>query len=234
MSIVQNLVMERIFDKELNALKERLLYMGSMAQGMIRVAIKGLVERDESILEEVFKNEEEVNHLQIEIDDMAMKLLALRQPMAVDLRFIAASIKINSELERIADQAVNVCQNTQVLLKYPLLKPLIDIPRMAEIAQKMLNDSLEAFVNRDPDQAQVTLGEDDKLDGLKDQIFRELLTYMISDPTTVQRALCLILISRNLERMGDHATNICEDVIYMVQGRDIRHPQKPPTPMKFH
>ncbi|HHT9131313.1 MAG TPA: phosphate signaling complex protein PhoU [Candidatus Tripitaka californicus] len=226
--------MERIFDKELNALKERLLYMGSMAQGMIRVAIKGLVERDESILEEVFKNEEEVNHLQIEIDDMAMKLLALRQPMAVDLRFIAASIKINSELERIADQAVNVCQNTQVLLKYPLLKPLIDIPRMAEIAQKMLNDSLEAFVNRDPDQAQVTLGEDDKLDGLKDQIFRELLTYMISDPTTVQRALCLILISRNLERMGDHATNICEDVIYMVQGRDIRHPQKPPTPMKFH
>ncbi|HHT9154991.1 MAG TPA: phosphate signaling complex protein PhoU [Candidatus Tripitaka sp. YC43] len=226
--------MERIFDKELTALKERLLYMGSMAQGMIRVAIKGLVERDESILEEVFKNEEEVNHLQIEIDDMAMKLLALRQPMAIDLRFIAASIKINSELERIADQAVNVCQNTQVLLKYPLLKPLIDIPRMAEIAQKMLNDSLEAFVNRDPDQAQVTLGEDDKLDGLKDQIFRELLTYMISDPTTVQRALCLILISRNLERIGDHATNICEDVIYMVQGRDIRHPHKPPTPMKFH
>ncbi|OHB89521.1 MAG: phosphate transport system regulatory protein PhoU [Planctomycetes bacterium RIFCSPHIGHO2_12_FULL_52_36] len=226
--------MERIFDKELNALKERLLYMGSMAQGMIRVAIKGLVERDESILEEVFKNEEEVNHLQIEIDDMAMRLLALRQPMAVDLRFIAASIKINSELERIADQAVNVCQNTQVLLKYPLLKPLIDIPRMAEIAQKMLNDSLEAFVNRDPDQAQVTLAEDDKLDGLKDQIFRELLTYMISDPTTVQRALCLILISRNLERIGDHATNVCEDVIYMVQGRDIRHPQKPSTPMKFH
>ena len=226
--------MERIFDKELTALKERLLYMGSMAQGMIRVAIKGLVERDESILEEVFKNEEEVNHLQIEIDDMAMKLLALRQPMAIDLRFIAASIKINSELERIADQAVNVCQNTQVLLKYPLLKPLIDIPRMAEIAQKMLNDSLEAFVNRDPDEAQVTLAEDDKLDSLKDQLFRELLTYMISDPSTIQRALCLILISRNLERIGDHATNICEDVIYMVQGRDIRHPQKPPTPMKFH
>lgn len=226
--------MERIFDKELTALKERLLYMGSMAQGMIRVAIKGLVERDEPILEEVFKNEEEVNHLQIEIDDMAMKLLALRQPMAIDLRFIAASIKINSELERIADQAVNVCQNTQVLLKYPLLKPLIDIPRMAEIAQKMLNDSLEAFVNRDPDQAQVTLAEDDKLDSLKDQLFRELLTYMISDPSTIQRALCLILISRNLERIGDHATNICEDVIYMVQGRDIRHPQKPPTPMKFH
>ncbi|MEK7822118.1 MAG: phosphate signaling complex protein PhoU [Planctomycetota bacterium] len=226
--------MERIFDKELTALKERLLYMGSMAQGMIRVAIKGLVERDEPILEEVFKNEEEVNHLQIEIDDMAMKLLALRQPMAIDLRFIAASIKINSELERIADQAVNVCQNTQVLLKYPLLKPLIDIPRMAEIAQKMLNDSLEAFVNRDPDEAQVTLAEDDKLDSLKDQLFRELLTYMISDPSTIQRALCLILISRNLERIGDHATNICEDVIYMVQGRDIRHPQKPPTPMKFH
>ncbi|HLA38112.1 MAG TPA: phosphate signaling complex protein PhoU [Candidatus Brocadiales bacterium] len=226
--------MERIFDKELNALKERLLYMGSMAQGMIRVAIKGLVERDETILEEVFKNEEEVNHLQIEIDDMAMKLLALRQPMAIDLRFIAASIKINSELERIADQAVNVCQNTQVLLKYPLLKPLIDIPRMAEIAQKMLNDSLEAFVNRDPDEAQATLAEDDKLDSLKDQLFRELLTYMISDPSTIQRALCLILISRNLERIGDHATNVCEDVIYMVQGRDIRHPQKPPTPMKLH
>ncbi len=226
--------MERTFDKELTALKERLLHMGSLAQNMIRVAIKGLVERDEPILEEVFKNEEEVNHLHMEIDDMAMKLLALRQPMAVDLRFIAAAIKINSELERIADQAVNVCQNTQVLLKYPLLKPLIDIPRMAEIAQKMLNDSLEAFVNRDPDQAQVTLVEDDKLDDLKDQIFRELLTYMISDPTTIQRALCLILISRNLERIGDHATNICEDVVYMVQGRDIRHPQKAPTPSRLH
>lgn len=226
--------MERVFDKELTALKERLLHMGSLAQSMIRVAIKGLVDREESILEEVFKNEEEVNHLHMEIDDRAMKLLALRQPMAVDLRFIAASIKINSELERIADQAVNVCQNTQVLLKYPLLKPLIDIPRMAEIAEKMLYNSLEAFVNRDPDLAQTTLAEDDKLDNLKDQIFRELLTYMISDPTTIQRALCLILISRNLERIGDHATNICEDIIYMVQGRDIRHPQKPPAPSRLH
>jgi phosphate transport system protein len=226
--------MERIFDKELTVLKERLLHMGSLAQSMIRVATKGLVEREEAILEEVFKNEEEVNQLHMEIDDRAMKLLALRQPMAVDLRFIAASIKINSELERIADQAVNICQNTQVLLKYPLLKPLIDIPRMAEIAQKMLNDSLEAFVNRDPDLAQTTLQEDDKLDNLKDQIFRELLTYMISDPTTIQRALCLILISRNLERIGDHATNVCEDVIYMVQGRDIRHPQKAPTPSRLH
>lgn len=208
--------------------------MGSLAQSMIRTAIKGLVVRDESLLEEVFRNEDEVNHLHMEIDDRAMKLLALHQPMAVDLRFIAASIKINSELERIADQAVNVAQNTQVLLKYPLLKPLIDIPRMAEIAEKMLNDSLEAFVNRDPDLAQTTLAEDDKLDGLKDQIFRELLTYMISDPTTVQRALCLILISRNLERIGDHTTNVCEDIIYMVQGRDVRHPQKPPIPSRLH
>ncbi len=226
--------MERSFDKELTTLKERLLYMGSLAQSMIRAAIKGLVERDESLLDEVFKNENEVNHLQIEIDDKAMKLLALHQPMAVDLRFLAASIKINSELERIADQAVNICQNTQILLKHPLLKPLIDIPRMAEIAQKMLNDSLEAFVNKDTALAQTTLNEDDKLDDLKDQIFRELLTYMISDHSTIQRALCLILISRNLERIGDHATNICEDVIYMVQGRDVRHPQKPPTPSRYH
>ncbi|HHT9120387.1 MAG TPA: phosphate signaling complex protein PhoU [Candidatus Hypogeohydataceae bacterium YC41] len=226
--------MERLFDKELTALKERLLRMGSLAQNMIRVAIKGLVERDESLLEEVFKNEEEVNQLHIEIDDRSMKLLALHQPMAIDLRFIAATIKINSELERIADQAVNVSQNTQVLLKYPQLKPLIDIPRMAEIAQKMLNDSLEAFINKDPDLAQATLAEDDKLDDLKDQIFRELLTYMMADPGTIQRALCLILISRNLERMGDHATNVCEDVIYMVQGRDIRHPQKPPASSRFH
>ncbi|HHT9153650.1 MAG TPA: phosphate signaling complex protein PhoU [Candidatus Hypogeohydataceae bacterium YC40] len=226
--------MERLFDKELTALKERLLRMGSLAQNMIRVAIKGLVERDESLLEEVFKNEEEVNQLHIEIDDRSMKLLALHQPMAIDLRFIAATIKINSELERIADQAVNVSQNTQVLLKYPQLKPLIDIPRMAEIAQKMLNDSLEAFINKDPDLAQATLAEDDKLDDLTDQIFRELLTYMMADPGTIQRALCLILISRNLERMGDHATNVCEDVIYMVQGRDIRHPQKPPASSRFH
>lgn len=226
--------MERHLDREIASLKERLLHMGSLAQKMIELSIKCLVDRDESLIEQVFKHEEEVNHLQIEIDDRGMKLLALMQPMAVDLRFLAATIKINSELERIADQAVNICQNTQFLLKQPQLKPLIDIPRMAELARKMLSDSLDSLVNRDVELANSVLKEDDKVDALKDQVFRELLTYMISDPGTIQRALSLILISRNLERIGDHATNIAEDVIYMVQGRDVRHPARAPTPGRLH
>lgn len=143
--------------------------------------------------------------------------------MATDLRFITSAMKINAELERIGDLAVNIIQRAAVLLKQPQLKPLIDIPRMADLTQKMVKDSLDAFVNRDVDLARSVLTRDDEVDALKDQVFRELLTFMLGDQSTIPRALELILVSRHLERIGDHATNICEDIIYLVQGKDIRH-----------
>ncbi|MBI4640518.1 MAG: phosphate signaling complex protein PhoU [Candidatus Tectomicrobia bacterium] len=215
--------MERHFHEELQKLKQDLLYMASLAESMVDQSVKALKERKEELLKEVFQKEEKLNRLQIEIDDRCFELLALHQPMATDLRFIIATMKITSDLERIGDLAINIAQNTTSLLKHPPLKPLIDIPRMAEIAQKMLRDSLDAFVNRDVALARDVVLRDDEVDALKDQVFRELLTYMISDPTTIPRALDLILVSRHLERVGDHATNIGEDVIYMVLGKDIRH-----------
>jgi phosphate transport system protein len=150
-------------------------------------------------------------------------MIALHQPIATDLRFITAAMKINSDLERIADQAVNISQTTEYLLEEPALKPLIDVPRMAHIASEMLKDALDSFVNRDENLARSVLVRDDEVDDLKEQVFRELLTYMISDASTIKRAIALILISRNLERIADHATNIAEDVVFVVAGKDIRH-----------
>ncbi len=215
--------MERHFDQDLQQLKERLLYMGSLTETMIHVAVKALVDRNVSILQEVFRHEKEVNQLQIEIDDRCIKMIALHQPTAGDLRFITAAMKINSDLERIGDQTVNISETTEYLLKEPQLKPLIDVPRMAQIGTKMLKDALDSFVNRDENLARSVLVRDDQVDELKSQVFRELLTYMISDPSTIKRGLDIILISRNLERIADHATNIAEDVIYMILGKDIRH-----------
>jgi len=215
--------MERHFDEELKELKDRLLYMSGLTEAMITDSVKALVERREDIIEEIYKKEEEVNLLQIEIDDRAIKMIALHQPAAVDLRFLITAIKINSELERMGDMAINICQATRELLKHPLLKPLIDIPRMAEIARKMVKDSLDAFVKQDAVLAKSVCERDDEVDDLKDQVFRELLTYMMSDPNAIQRAMDLILISRHLERIADHSTNIGEEVIFLVQGKDIRH-----------
>lgn len=219
-------MIQRHFDEELADLKKKLLHMGSLVQEMIHLAVKGLVEQDESMAKTVFGMENEVNGLHIEIDNVALRLIALHQPMAADLRLLATVVKINSEIERIADLAVNMCESTHFILAKPLVKPLIDLPKMAEIAQGMVSESLKSFTGGDVVLAQRVLEEDDKVDDLKDQIFRELLTYMISDPSTIDRAISLILISRNIERIGDHATNIAEDVIYMVQGRDVRHKTK--------
>ncbi len=215
--------MERHFDQDLQQLKERLLTMGSLAETMIHMAIKGLVDRKVELARDVYRHEKDVNQLQIEIDDRCIKMIALHQPTASDLRFITAAMKINSDLERIADQAVNICQTTEYLLQEPQLKPLIDVPRMAEIAKKMLKDALDSFVEKDENLARSVLIRDDQVDELKAQVFRELLTYMISDPSTIKRAIDLILISRNLERIADHATNIAEDVVFVVAGKDIRH-----------
>ena len=218
---------ERQFDRELGDLKKKLLRMGSLAEAMIDSAINELVNRDESQAQKMGEYEEEINRLQIAIDDEAMTLLATQQPVAIDLRFIFAAAKINSELERIGDLAMNINDNVHVLVQEPPLKPLIDIPRMAEVARKMVKEALDSFVRQDVLQAQRVIMTDDQVDDLRDQIIRELLTYMMADPRTIERALALILIARHIERVADHATNISEDVIYMSQGRDVRHPKTP-------
>ena len=216
-------MVQRHFDEELSTLKEKLLTMASLVESMIFKAVKSLTEREEPLIQDVNKDEEKVNLLEIEIDDHCLKLLALQQPMATDLRFITSAMRINSELERIGDLAVNITQCVEVLIKQPQLKPYIDLPRMADLTQKMVKDSLDAFIKNDADLARSVLHSDDQVDALKDQIFRELLTFMMSDHSTISRALELILVSRHLERIADHATNIAEDVIYLVQGKDIRH-----------
>jgi phosphate transport system protein len=215
------------FEGELQVLKQRLLTMGALVEDRANRAVRSLIDRRVDEAERVISSDQEVNDLQIEIDDRCLKLLALQQPAASDLRLITAAIKINDDLERIGDQAVNIAQNVIKVLPQPPLKPLIDIPRMAEIAQAMTRDALDAFVRRDPDLARRVLKRDDEVDDLKDQVFRELLTYMMADPGTIQRALALILISRNIERIADHATNIAEDVIFLVEARDVRHHHEP-------
>jgi phosphate transport system protein len=169
------------------------------------------------------EKENEVDLLQLQVDDAAVRLTALQQPVAADVRFLFMASRIATELERIADQAVNIAQNSRYAIRQPPIKPIVDIPIMAEIVQKMVRDSLTAMVNRNVALAQRILAEEARVDAFRDQIFRTLLTYMMADTATIQRALSLILISRNLERVGDHATNIAEEVIYMVQGRDVRH-----------
>src|SRR6478672_4111163 len=211
------------FQEELEQLKTRLLEMGGLAEDRVRSALDGLVERDSQLVDRVLGGDVPINQLHIEIDSRCFKLLALHQPMAVDLRAIVSAVKINTDLERVGDLAINIGEAARRYAQHAPVKKLIDIPRMATIAQSMLRDALDAFVRRDTDLAQRVLNEDDKLDALKTQIFRELLTYMLQDPATIEPALDLILISRHLERIGDHATNIAEDVIFMVSARDVRH-----------
>lgn len=215
--------MERVFDIELKELRDRLVYMSQVAEKMINLSICGLVERNKELAGQVFECEQEVNKLHIEVDELCIRLLALRQPIAADLRLITAAMKINNELERIGDQSVNISENTAIYLEHPALKPLIDIPRMVEITKEMVIDSITSFVNEDVGLARFVLKRDDEVDNLRNQIFHELLTYMLSDATTIQRALCIILVSRNIERIADHATNICEDVVFLTLGKDIRH-----------
>ncbi len=215
--------MKKHYREELGALRETVLRMGGLVEQMTHRAIQALVERKIEMLAEVKAMEAQVNQLHIDIDEICLEMIALRQPTATDLRFIAAAMKINTDMERIGDQAINVTERAEHLLTVPPVKPLIDIPRMAETAKEMLRDALDAFVNGNDELAYHTIMKDDLVDQLKDQVFRELLTYMMADPTTIPRALDLILVSRHLERIADHATNICEDVIFMVKGKDVRH-----------
>ena len=215
--------MKRHYSGQLAGLRELVLRMGGLVEQMTRRVVRALVERNIDLLPEVRSMETQVNLLHLEIDEACLELIALRQPAAADLRFIAAAMKIIVDMERIGDQGINICERTESLLAVPTLKPLIDIPRMADIAQEMLKASLDAFVTGDDELAYATILKDDEVDQLKEQVFRELLTFMMSDPTTIPRAMDLILVSRHLERIADHATNICEDVIFMVKGKDVRH-----------
>ena len=225
--------MERVvrhFQEELEALQGRLLEMGGLAEERVSAAVQSLVSRDIGAIERVLYGDEPINALHVEIDNRCFKLFALHQPMATDLRAIVSAVKINTDLERVGDLAVNIAEAAKRYATHPPVKKLIDIPQMGDIAQEMLHDALDAFVRRDTVLAQAVLNEDDRLDGLKTQIFRELLDYMLKDPATVEPALDLILVSRHLERIGDHATNIAEDVIFMVSALDVRH-HTPNTPV---
>lgn len=211
------------FQEELGQLKARLLAMGGLAEDRLRLAMQGLVESDHAAIERVLTGDDAINQLHVEIDDRCVKLLALHQPMAVDLRAIVSAVKINSDLERVGDLAVNIAEAAGRYMTHAPVKPLIDIPRMALIAQEMLHDALDAYVRRDLAMAGDVLDRDDELDALKTLVFKELLGYMQRDKGTVGASLDLILISRHLERIGDHATNVAEDVIFMVSARDVRH-----------
>ena len=215
--------MERRFDEELRELNRRLLKMSALVEEAIHRAVKALAERSEKLANEVINSDETINMLEIEINEACLRLLALYQPKAIDLRFITSMMMINNDLERIADQAVNIAERAREIIKQPLLKPLIDIPRMSSLVQKMVKDSIDALVNKDEMLARDVCKRDDEVDNLNDQIFRELLTYMMQDPKTITRAVELILVARHLERIADHATNICEDVIYFVRGKTIKH-----------
>ena len=215
--------METHFQKELQELKEDLLKMAALVEESINTAVQSLVKRDSDLAKRTFEGEDQINRMEIDIEDKCLKLLALMQPMAADLRFITSAMKIITDLERMGDQAVNIAERAISLNQEPQLKPYIDIPKIAEITQSMVKDVLDAFVNRDSKLARSVCERDDLIDGLNDQIFRELLTYMLSDPNTITRAVHLIIVSRCLERIADHATNIAEDVIFMVDALVIKH-----------
>jgi phosphate transport system protein len=215
--------MQRHFHEELDALKQTLLAMGGLVEDQIRLVMRALVERDDAQARDVIARDRDVNAYENEIDEKCVELLALHQPAAGDLRFVTTALKIVTDLERIGDQAVNIAQRTLELNQEPQLKPYIDLPRMAARAQAMVKGSLDAFVAGDTVLARRVREEDAEVDGLNHQIFRELLTFMTADPTTIPRAIRLILIARFLERVADHATNVAEMVVYMVESRMLRH-----------
>ena len=215
--------MQRHFHEEIETLKQTLLAMGGLVEDQIRHVMRAFVERDDALAQEVIARDQQVNAYDVEVDETCVSLLALHQPAAGDLRFITTAMKIVTDLERMGDQAVNIAQRVLELNREPQLKPYIDLPRMAEKAQRMVKESLDAFVARDTELARRVCAEDAEVDALKEQIFRELLTFMMEDARTIPRAIRLILISRFLERLADHATNIAEMVIYLVDAKMVRH-----------
>ncbi|HJR78064.1 MAG TPA: phosphate signaling complex protein PhoU [Nitrospiraceae bacterium] len=215
--------MQRHFDQELAQLKEQLLRMGSVVEGQIQRALESLVERDSELAQAVVEHDRAVNSLDVDVDDACIKLLALHQPAAGDLRFITTAMKISSELERMGDHAENIARRALELNNEPQLKPYIDIPRMGNWTMRMVQECLNAFVNSDSALARKVCGDDDYVDEINEQLFRELLSFMLEDPRTITRAIRLTFVAKSLERIADHATNIAELVVYMVEGKNIRH-----------
>jgi len=215
--------MERHFERELEDLNKQLLLMGGRAETIVLKSVEALRRLDRELATEVFADDKLIDRMELDIDERCLRLLALQQPMAKDLRLITAALKINNDLERVGDHGVNIAGSVMRLADKPLLKPLIDIPRMAELASDMLHESLDAFVRRDAEKARRICIRDDAVDQLNDQIFRELVSYMVEDPKTITRAMELILVARNLERVADLATNIAEEVVFIAEARVIKH-----------
>lgn len=214
---------DKKYGEDLKKLREDILYMGGLVEDQIQKAVSSLVERDSKLAETIIERDHEVNRLDVEIDDLCIQLLALHQPAARDLRFITTALKITTDLERIGDMAVNICERALELNEEPQLKPYIDIPRMARTSERMIRESLDAFVREDTSLALKVCKDDQEVDDLNSQIFRETISYMIEDPHTINRAMKISSVSRYLERIGDHATNIAEMVVFMVKGKSIRH-----------
>ncbi len=219
---------DKKYEDELKKLRAELLYMGGLVEDQIHKAVKSLVDRDSGLAQVIIERDHEVNRLDVEIDEICIRLLALHQPAGRDLRFITTGLKITTDLERIGDMAVNICERALELNQEPQLKPYIDVPRMASIAQRMIRESLDAFVREDTELALKVCKDDDEVDQLNAQIFHETLTFMIEDPQTISRATKISSVSKYLERIADHATNIAEIVIFMVKGKSIRHMKELP------
>jgi phosphate transport system protein len=211
------------FREELDELQNQLLEMGGLVEAAIHNSISALVECDEEKAKEVMWNEALINQKEIDIDDLSTRMLALFQPMARDLRFITAAIKMNKDLERMGDEAVNITERALRLMHEPAVKPLIDIPKMAELAESMVHRALDAFAKHDGELARSVLVADDEVDSLRDAVYNELLSYMQEERSTISRSVNLLFIAQNLERIADHATNIAEDVLFLVKGVDVRH-----------
>jgi len=219
---------DKKYEEDLRKLREDILYMGGLVEDQIQKAVKSLVDRDSDMANIIIERDHEVNRLDVDIDDLCIRLLALHQPAGRDLRFITTGLKITTDLERIGDMAVNICERALELNEEPQLKPYIDLPRMAQIAEGMIRESLDAFVREDTDLALKVCKDDEQVDQLNSQIFREVISFMIEDPHTVSRAMKISSISKYLERIADHATNIAEMVVFMVKGKSIRHMKELP------
>jgi phosphate transport system protein len=213
----------RHFERELDQLKAKLLEMSALVESAVYRSVQGVVEKNQELAEQVLKNEARINQLEIEIDDQAISLLALQAPLAADLRLVTAAIKINNDLERMGDLSASIAQSALALIREPVIRPLIDIPHIAGLAQGMVRKALDAFVNRDPELARSVLASDDAVDNMRTASYHELISFMEKNPQQISQALYLLSVVRNLERIADHATNIAEDVLFLVKAIDVRH-----------
>jgi phosphate transport system protein len=213
----------RHFEQELDLLKAKLLEMSALVESAVYRSVQGVVEKNEELAQQVLRNEARINQLEIEVDNLAIGILALQAPMAQDLRLVTAAIKINNDLERMGDLSVSIAQSALALMREPVIRPLIDIPHIAGLAQSMVRKALDAFVNRDAELARSVLASDDAVDNMRTASYHELISFMEKNPEHIPQALYLLSVVRNLERIADHATNVAEDVLFLIKGIDVRH-----------